>query len=119
METSSPIISSGSTTSSGVIHKPGFVDPALCERLIAFWERSRGLTSRETGPAAFFDGRVLHVREIHEVDEQLGSELLTLGHRMATAIAETYRTAPLYPDDVQVVKWWEGHEIVRGRPLSQ
>lgn len=111
METSSRITSSGSTSASGVIHKPGFADRALCERLMTFWERSRNLTSRESGAAAFFDGRVLHVREIHEVDERLGTELLTLAHRMAVTIADTYRTGPLYPDDVQVVKWWEGHEM--------
>lgn len=94
-----------------MIHRPGFADPGLCDRLITAWERNHNLTSRESGEAAFFDSRVLHVREIHAVDERLGLELLALAHGMAVTIAETYGTGPLYPDDVQLVKWWKGHEM--------
>lgn len=111
METSSRITRSGSTTASQVIHKRGFADPELCKRLIEFWEQHSDLTSKERGDVRFFDNRVLHVREVHAVDERLAMQLLRLADRMANIIAETYRIAPVYPDDVQLVKWWEGHEM--------
>ena len=111
MATHSQTTRPGSATTNQVINRPGFAEPALCERLIAFWERHRDLTSREFGPVAFFDSRVMHVRETHTVDERLGLDLLELGHRMALEIAAAYAIDRLYPDDVQIVKWWEGHEM--------
>jgi predicted 2-oxoglutarate/Fe(II)-dependent dioxygenase YbiX len=94
-----------------ILHEKGFVAAEVCARLVEAWHQNRALAGRERGATAPFDGRVIHVGELFARDRGLGAELVTLAGRMAAAVAEGYGRAwgSLYPDDVQIVRWGEGH----------
>lgn len=94
-----------------IVHRAQFVEPIVCRQLTDFWEQNCDLTSSEAGESAFFDQRVMHVTQVLARNPTIGRLLVALGRRMADELRTSYSLPTIFPDDVQLVKWWEGHEM--------
>jgi predicted 2-oxoglutarate/Fe(II)-dependent dioxygenase YbiX len=95
----------------GLLHIKAVLSPEVCQSLCDTWETLQALTSNESERLPFFDGRVLHYQDVLEHQPMAAGYMKLTTDLAREHIKSHFNCGQIWADDIQLVKWWEGHTM--------